>query len=150
MGKPTKLTPEFKKRFFEAIRIGSHCESAAEFAGVTYSAVCRWVKRGDEEGEGIYYDFGQEYRKARADAELLLLSRVHNASTHDPRNAQWILERRYPEHWANSQKIQVQVNEKLDQELDKILDILERKLDARTYIEVLNEIENLQESAEEA
>ena len=105
MGKPTKLTPQVKKRILTAIRQGSPFEHAAEFGGVHRTTLYKWIKAG-EDGEQPYAAFLEEFYKAQADAVQVLLKRINDAAANgDWKAAAWILERRHREHFGRNVEV---------------------------------------------
>ena len=49
---------------------------------------------------------------------MILLSQIHTASREDARHAEWILERRHPSRWSNTQRIALQVEREVEARLD--------------------------------
>ncbi len=96
MARATKLTPERGERIEKAVRAGNYLDSAARSAGVHPSTLYRWLQRGDEETEGIYYDFAQEVRRAEAEAEVHAVAVLRKAMADDWRASLAYLERRHP------------------------------------------------------
>lgn len=139
-GRPSKLNETTKNRFIKALQTGAHIETACNAAGVSYSTARQWIARGegrsDRSKASEYADFAAEVSRAIADAEMALVSRVYTASTEDWRAASFLLERRHPERWSNTQKIRVEVEKELDATLDKI----EQRLPPELFRQVLSAI----------
>lgn len=117
-GRPSKLTETKKRRYLEALRTGATIKSACEVSGLIYDTVQDWMQRGKGEHPTRkplpeYVQFVQDSTRAIADAEMILLSRINTASSHDWRAAGWILERRHPGRWANTQRINVEVEKRV-------------------------------------
>jgi hypothetical protein len=103
--RPTKLQPETKKRLLDAIATGAHLETACTSVGICYQTMREWIARGegrDPERPKAreFAEFAEEIQQALAKAELRLVELVSQSAFDDPRQANWILERRYPHHWS--------------------------------------------------
>lgn len=92
------------------------------------------MKRGEAAQSGEYFEFFRDVTRAIADAEAKLVGTITTASKRDWRAGAWILERRHPERWANTQRIQIEV----EKELEKVVDRLEDKLPAEIFEQVLS------------
>ena len=157
VGRPSKLTPETKQRLLTAIRRGAHLDVSCQAAGVGYSTVRDWIAIGEgrhprKKPTKEYKEFSEEITRAIADSEMTLLTTIRQAAQVDAVHARWILERRFPDRWANTQRIEVKVQERLEAELEGIYDSLEGELDPDTYETVLAAIARIEargESAEE-
>jgi hypothetical protein len=111
IGRPSKLTPVVKERFIKALKNGAHIKTAAESAGVSYATICQWMSRGKgthptRKKTEEYVSFVDDVTRAIADAEMILISRVNNASLEDWRAAAWILPRRHPERWSDKHRLE--------------------------------------------
>ncbi|NMG09784.1 hypothetical protein [Brasilonema sp. UFV-L1] len=116
-GRPSKLTEETKQKLLQAIKAGVGIENACYYAGVSHKTVREWVRRGEGTHErptsNEFAEFAEELNRAVVAAEITLSARIMTASTNDWRAAAWWLERQRPERWANTQKIEVAVDNKL-------------------------------------
>ena len=150
-GRPTKLNAETSDRIIKALTAGSTKDVAAAAAGIAVPTFYDWLKRGEAEPGSEFSEFSKKVTRAIADAEMKLLSRVHNASAGkdaDWRAAAWILERRHPERWANIQRLQIL----LDEELERTLDKLEQVMTGPEYdrlLDCLEQIESMPDRDEE-
>lgn len=108
MGRPTKLTPKVQERIGKAIEDGLPYETAARLAGVSYDSFNRWLHDG-EAGIEPYCKFYKHIKECEAKGEEELLNRIKEtgASGKAWQANAWILERRYPERYAKSEKLQV-------------------------------------------
>ena len=121
-GRPTKLTPERKAKFFKALRDGASIQLACDTAGFAYATVAEWRQIGEgrhpeKEATPLLREFSEETTRALADSELALLGRVRAASYTDWRAASWILERRFSDRWANTQRIELEVQKRIQSEV---------------------------------
>lgn len=60
VGRPSKLTPEVKKRLIDAIKAGNYYEPACRFAGIDYSTFRKWMQKGEQAKSGQYFEFFEE------------------------------------------------------------------------------------------
>lgn len=139
MGRPSKLSRKLKERLFEALLAGNHLESACAYAGISYSTMAEWIRRGEgrhhaRPSSNEFAQFAYEVRAVIAEAEAQMVNRVSLAASSDWRAAAWMLERRHPTRWANSHRVQIEV----DKELDKVLDRLENALSPEAFDRVLD------------
>lgn len=92
-GRPTKLTPETRRRILRCIRRGLPLNLSASAAGVALSSLHKW--RGQQ-------SFGDAVQKAIAQGADARLKKIEDASVTDWRAAAWLLEHCNPEHFAKS------------------------------------------------
>ena len=101
MGRKTKLTAERQKLITDALRGGNTRTASVGYGNIDYKTFLNWLRRGEDEEEGIYVQFLQAVKKAEADAEVrnvALIQRAANDGTWQA--AAWWLERRRPDRWA--------------------------------------------------
>lgn len=142
-GRPTKYTPERCARILDALRDGNHIETACAVGGVHYDTFREWVK-ASEAGDERYSGFSEQVTRALADAETALLSTVKTHSADDWRAASWILERRHPDRWANTQRVKLEV----EKEIRGVLDALEAKMSPAAYDELVNALASMGSDSE--
>lgn len=131
MSRPTKLNEEVARRIVDLVRVGNFLETASEAAGVERRTVSRWLKRGAEEETGPFREFREAVEKAQAESESRDVALIAKAAKDDWQAAAWRLERKFPAKYA------VRVRQVIEEELQRLLDRLERGLDAPTYQRVL-------------
>jgi len=154
-GRPSKLNAVTKARLLTAIKRGAHLDVACRSAGVEYATVCEWRQRGEgrhptRKATKEYAEFAEEITRAIADSEMALLTTIRQAAEVDAVHARWILERRFPERWANTQRIELQVDERVRTEIETFWDSLEAELDADTYERVLKAVSLIEERSAQA
>jgi transposase len=102
----SKLTPEVQERTCQLIRAGNTVEVASEASGITPTTFYNWMQRGIDEGEP-YGPFREAVEQARAEAEAILVGRIHRAAQAGSwRAATWLLERQWPERWGPADLLQ--------------------------------------------
>ena len=141
MARPTKLTLEIQERLIEALSDGNHIETSCEFAGIEASTYYRWMDWG-KKGRKEFVEFCKSIQSAIARAEIASVSRIRFAEERDWKAAAWMLERRHPERWANTQRVKIEV----EKELEKTLTALEAKLPPEVYSQLLETLSTLDES----
>jgi hypothetical protein len=90
------MTEDQRKQFLGAIRRGVSLKSAAISAGSTYHAV-RSAMAKDA-------DFKSAHDKAQADAEVLLVAKMHELAQTDHRAIAWLLERINPRRYHKGEQ----------------------------------------------
>ena len=94
------LTPGLQKQIIVLIEAGNYIKTACLACGITQATFDWWMKKGQKEKIGMYYDFYTAVQEAEAKAETTLLAKVYNASTSSWAAAMTILERRHPEKYG--------------------------------------------------
>ena len=101
MARPTKLTPAITKRIGDGVSLGLPYTLAASAAGVTYQSSNSWIKRGQTEKSGKYFQFYKYIQKCNSDAAKVLLERINEAvKSGNTQMCTWILERRFSEDFG--------------------------------------------------
>lgn len=107
MARPTKLTHETQEKILLAIRDGNYREVAAQWAGVSPETVSRWMRRGEREGKGDYYEFRQAVLEAEQHAEIVMVRLVRAGANTDPKHAEWWLERKAHDRWGRRERVEL-------------------------------------------
>lgn len=131
-GRPTKLTPELRDSICELIAQGNFPETAAQACGIHRATYYQWAARG-RDGEQPFRDFADAVARARADAQVTLLSELR-AKALEPKGGshiQWLLERLNRERFGPQVKIQVA------NELERYIDVAEQVLDSEQFARLL-------------
>lgn len=76
-GRRSKLTPERQDRIVKALHSGATCECAAGLAGIDEWTFYHWLRRGEKSSSGIYYQFSQAVKSAKANTEFLLTNTTY-------------------------------------------------------------------------
>lgn len=135
----TRMTAEVKATILEAIRDGNYRVVACAKAGIHRDTLSGWEQRA-KTGEEPYKAFVDELHQAEAEAEVKLVKEVRTAqpavvgvSGPDLWQARaWFLERRFPKRWG------LRVRAAVNEELEGLLDRLQKKLDAQTFEKVID------------
>ena len=104
MARKTKLNPETQNKIIQGIRVGATHEHAAAYAGIDGSTFYNWMKRGEKEKKGIYFEFFEAVKKAQGESVVGLLAKINQSDTWQSKA--WILERRFPDDYGR-QKIDI-------------------------------------------
>ncbi len=99
VGRKPALTPEVHEKIVAVVKGGSLIETAAAVAGVSRSAVYRWLERG-RDGEEPYAAFEQAVAQAKAEGESRNVMLIARAGAKDWRAAAWLLARQNPEKYG--------------------------------------------------
>lgn len=86
----SKFTEDRREEILEAAEYGATKKGCARAAGVTYRTLQNWLDRGQDaaDEESDYFQFFQDFERARAEGELRLLRS-------DRTSPEFILERSY-------------------------------------------------------
>jgi len=133
-GAPTKLSPTLIDKISGYVRQGNYIETSCVACDITKEAYYTYLERAKasqekiERGESLTdteilcIAFAYSVKKARADAEIDLLSKLSGAPINDWTRYAWILERTRPEQFALRNKtdigLDVESIKKLFTELD--------------------------------
>jgi len=143
MAKPSKLNKDRKERLLESIAAGNYLKVACAYAGISYSTYRNWMVQGEQTTKGQYRKFFEEVNEAIAEAEVVSVARIKKAENRDWRAAAWLLERRHPERWANTHRIQQEV----DKQQEATLEALESKMPAKSYDDLLKALVSLDQDS---
>lgn len=99
MGRPLKLDEVTAQRIVAAVAKGLPRDTAAKLAAISPRTLYQWLARG-RDGEEPFAQFSQRVKRAEAESEEEMVSRVREASKTTWQAAAWWLERRRPERWA--------------------------------------------------
>jgi hypothetical protein len=103
-GRPTKLTPDVQETIVKALLAGNYAITAAACAGIDASTYYRWLERGDPEGtakgDAPYREFRATVERAKAQAEVGMVTRIALAGEDHWSAIAWLLARRWPQRWG--------------------------------------------------
>ena len=103
MARPTKLTPEAHKAIIDAILHGATYKDAAEAAGIWYETFNEWMRRGEHEKAGKFYQFNHDVRQAEAQCRLNMTRVIQSAAAKgDWKAAEAYLKRRDRQNWGDN------------------------------------------------
>lgn len=105
VGRHTILGADVQRRLVQVLRAGGYPETAASVAGVGYSTLKKWLKRGQESTrpeDEPYRQLASAVEQARAESEARNVALIAQAATTNWLAAAWLLERAYPERWARA------------------------------------------------
>lgn len=108
MGKP-KLSKEAVKRAVQLKKGGANNVDIAAALGVCEQTFYRWI--GDPKTE-LQRELRESLKKAEADYKNALLAVIAKASRErDWKAAAWLLERKYPQEYARTDRVQAEVKQ---------------------------------------
>ena len=104
----TKLTPDIQKKIGDNITLGMPIKFAAEAAGITEQTFYNWLKRGENESKGKFFEFAEHIKACKAKAVQLHLKLITKAASEGTWQASaWLLERRYPEEFGKRDRLKL-------------------------------------------
>jgi transposase len=139
LGRPSLLSDARRNELVRIIRDeGLSVTAAAPRVGVSGKAANEWVRRGESrDGAGRpRTDDYAEFAAAVREAEAILEGRavrplVYSVMQHPDKrtkqsddNAQWFLQRRFPERWGQTQSVNVQFEAKLSEAKEEIIETI--------------------------
>ncbi len=108
VGRPTKFTENVRNRIIAAIRNGNTYEASASYGGVAYDTFREWIKRGQDEATGEFFEFSDAIKKAEAEAEVESVALIRRSAQDGQwQAAAWFLERRKPSDWGRRERHEV-------------------------------------------
>lgn len=112
VGRPSSLTPEVQRKVCEAIAAGNYYQAAAAYAGITYSCLAKWLKKGKRAKRGRFFQFFHAVREADAAAEITIVAQWRQQIPENWQAARDFLARRHPERWGPKDRHDVDVTTK--------------------------------------
>jgi hypothetical protein len=103
-GRPAKFTPAVQERLLNVIRLGAYRNAACDFAGITPETLRIWLRRGEADGEGPYWEFCTALKQAEAAACIKALGTIRLAMEQNWQAAAWFLERKRPQEWGRRER----------------------------------------------
>lgn len=121
-GPATALTPEVQEKICKTLRAGNFLDTAISYAGLSRSAVRKWLTRGRREivrvensprarvrqEEQIFVDFAEAVQQAIAHAETLHVATITKAASKHWQASAWMLERAHAKRWGAKKSVEVQ------------------------------------------
>lgn len=107
VGRPSKFTPETKKRLLDAIRMGNYREFSCSYAGISVSTFYAWLDKGKKQNKGEFVEFLEAVTRAEAEAEVRMVAQWQAQIPRDWRAARDFLARRFPERWGLKARVEV-------------------------------------------
>src|SRR5690554_4362410 len=107
-GRPSKLMTEIRKRLFDAIKAGWDNDVACRYAVISYAKIRNWIMKGEKSKSGEFFDFLEALKQAEAEAEIRMVMLWQSKMPEDWKAARDFLARRYPERWAQKERIDLE------------------------------------------
>lgn len=102
-GRPTKLTRDRQENIAGMIEKGHSINAACRSNGIHRETFYDWMRRGDEQEEGIYADFSDRLTRALGEGERMyenLLLEIARQNE-DAATVMTMLKQRFPESWGD-------------------------------------------------
>jgi transposase len=118
--RPKILDENVQKKIIDAILGGNYLETAAQYAGVSKTAIFEWLAKGREaqaqldagetltvfNGE-LYAQFTDSVREAQAVAEVRTVALIQKAALTNWQAGAWYLERSKPRTWGRLDRAEI-------------------------------------------
>lgn len=137
-GRPTKFNKATADQIIQYIRAGAYIETAAVAAGIDKATFYAWLKKGAAASSGEFKAFHDAVNQAMAMAEVRDVLIIGEAAKDSWQAAAWRLERKFPDRWGQTRRVEVEVRK----ELEAFYDALERKLPPELYEKVLAAVDD--------
>lgn len=149
MGRPTKFTQALAEKVLQYVRSGAYIETAAAAAGINKQTLFRWLREGAKGKNKSLSDFSAAVEKALGEAELRDLLIIGRAATGGEviadvtvtkpdgttvrdrklsvpqwQAAAWRLERKFPDRYGITRRIQAEVEREVEALLERIKEVL--------------------------
>lgn len=109
--RPSKISPQIKKKIGNSIKLGMPFKYAAEAAGISEPTFFRWMQAGEAAESGIYREFREYIKKCQAEAVETHLKTITNvAKSGNWQASAWILERRHPEEFGRKDRLDMKAD----------------------------------------
>ena len=104
--------PKIGKQIIKFIGMGYPYTTVCRAVGVSRDAFMKWLTLGQSNATKEYASFYRKVCRAEAKAEIDNLEELKKHQKYDWRSSAWMLERRWPEHWArrDAEKASLKVN----------------------------------------
>jgi transposase len=106
-GRPTKLTRDRQERIASMLEKGHSINAATRANGISAKTYHEWVRRGENQDEGIFREFRNRVTRARAEGERRYIEKAQDAAIQS-KNAQALLrmaQLQYPDSWGEDTEV---------------------------------------------
>lgn len=100
MTRPSKFSAAVGNAIVDDVRRGLHLATAAERHGIHRDTLHEWRRTGDKEESGLFREFSDALRRAKAEAVAGMVDVITGAAKTDPRWAAWWLLHAAPHEWV--------------------------------------------------
>ena len=148
-GRPTKFNPALAEKVLQYVRSGAYIETAAAASGINKATLFRWLREGAKGKNKALSEFNAAVEKALGEAELRDLLIIGKAATGGEviadvtvtkpdgttvrdrklsvpqwQAAAWRLERKFPDRYGITRRIQAEVEREVEALLERIKEAL--------------------------
>lgn len=123
--------PKVADKMIDMLEEGIPYGTVCRYVGIDPNTFKRWLEIGTKGTNPLYTEFWQRVARAESQAEINLLEKMDGHHEKDWKSIAWTLERRWPEHWARTDKheigglLTISTKEKLAEEVANDPDTLE-------------------------
>lgn len=101
--------PKLGNKIIKFLRMGYPYTTVCRAVGINSDTLKRWMALGLSNASPEYTKFFRRICKAEAKAEMKDLEKLKAHQKYDWRSSAWLLERRWPEHWARRDAIKAEL-----------------------------------------
>jgi hypothetical protein len=106
VGRKTKLTPAVQELIMQALSVGATHRITCEYAGISQETLYTWLDKG-REGKEPYLEFFEQFTRTQGRTAVKWLAQIEQAASQgDWRALAWKLERRYPQEFSATAKVE--------------------------------------------
>lgn len=132
MGRKTKLNDTRVKKVVDGISAGLPYDTACALAGISYQTFLNWMRKGEQEQTGNFFEFFEEVKKAESIAEAVHIKNIKKAGNGGIWQADaWMLERRHPEKWGRREQIKQEITGKDGGPIEHVIGLTDDELEHR-------------------
>lgn len=132
MEKRTVFTLKIKEQILAYLRAGSNKSTAAHLCGVSYRTFHNWMRYGHEKPGTLFEGFHTEVLRAEAEFEADCVRML--TDTQNPKYILEVLSRRAPDRWSSSTRINLQVDQKIEDFMNFLIEALSEDRDTLTKV----------------
>jgi len=100
----SKISQDVVNKICEYISKGNYISVSCEAVGISRETFYNWLELGEKRVEP-YFTLLTEFKKAEADAEANRVAKLHLAGEKSWQANAWLLERKQPDRWGQTQRI---------------------------------------------
>jgi len=113
-GRPLVLTPVVAESIFRSLLAGSSERDACFIAGISSNRITGWRMRAKKKGDEPFKTFIDGVNVFNAYGKKCLMKIIRGHSSDDWKAAAWLLERRFPDEFGRTNRVNVNTDNELN------------------------------------